>query len=76
MNYDNYEYDKVLTREKIEKPLSDLKEKIQDFRKNTCKSCPHFKSYFSNKIHQCDECKCILNIKWIWSIEGCPLKKW
>lgn len=76
MKYDNFENDKILTKEKVETPLSDLKEEVRNFRKKTCYDCSHFKSYFNNKIHQCGKCKCILNIKWIWSIEGCPLGKW
>lgn len=40
-----------------------------------CKGCDKFTSYL-NKLYQCSECLCVLNIKARMSNQSCPLNKW
>lgn len=40
-----------------------------------CKGCDKFTSYL-NKLYQCSECLCVLNIKARMANQKCPLDKW
>ena len=44
-------------------------------RLEICKSCDKLNIYM-DKIYQCKECACILNIKARIGSMECPLKKW
>ena len=46
-------------------------EKIKDQRKKICQSCEHF-----TKLTICEQCGCLMPLKWQFEFAKCPLNKW
>ena len=50
---------------------TEVNDKIKNNRKSICNSCER-----KNKLGLCKECKCIIDLKVLFEVESCPLKKW
>ena len=50
---------------------TEVSDKVKGMRKFICNVCPR-----KSKIGICKECKCIIDLKILFEVESCPLKKW
>jgi hypothetical protein len=50
---------------------SEASSEVKDLRMEICNSCER-----KNSINICKECKCVVNLKVLFEVEKCPLKKW